>query len=80
MFDACIDKIEFLGSHCHVHVSADALAAHPLTVYLSLNFLSEQSLSRGSTVRLKLLPGAPAGLLMSARCLPLSCRHAHASA
>ena len=56
VFDARIDKIEFLGSHCHVHVTAQALQPHPLTVYLSLNFLSEQSLSEGSIVRLKLLP------------------------
>ena len=56
VFDARIDKIEFLGSHCHVHVSADAIQPHRLTVYLSLNFLSEQSLAEGSTLRLKLLP------------------------
>ena len=30
--------------------------AHPLTVYLSLNYLSEQSLAEGSQVRLRLLP------------------------
>ena len=56
VFDACIDKIEFLGSFCHVHVASPALGAHKLTVYLSLNFLSEQSLQVGSTVTLKLLP------------------------
>ena len=56
VFDARIDKIEFLGSHCHVHVSADAIQPHRLTVYLSLNFLSEQSLTEGSTLPLKLLP------------------------
>ena len=55
VFDARIEKIDFLGSHCHVHVSAEALQPHRLTVYLSLNFLSEQSLTEGSTVRLKLL-------------------------
>ncbi len=56
VFDACIEKIEFLGSYCHVHVAAPSLQPHKLTVYLSLNFLSEQSLQTGSTLRLRLLP------------------------
>jgi iron(III) transport system ATP-binding protein len=47
VFDAQIEKIEFLGSYCLVHVLADALGEHRLTVYLSLNFLSEQSLAGG---------------------------------
>ena len=54
-FDAHIDKIEFLGSFCHVNVSAPVLG-RPLVVYLSLNFLSEHALEAGSTVRLKLMP------------------------
>ena len=56
VFDACIEKIEFLGSYCHVHVSSPAFEPHRLTVYLSLNFLSEQSLAIGSVVKLKLMP------------------------
>jgi iron(III) transport system ATP-binding protein len=56
VFDASIDKIEFLGSYCHVHVQSVALGTHPLMVYLSLNFLSEQSLEVGSMIKLKLLP------------------------
>ena len=56
VFDSTIEKIEFLGSYCHVHVGTPALAPHKLTVYLSLNFLSEQSLQTGSTLRLRLLP------------------------
>jgi iron(III) transport system ATP-binding protein len=56
VFDANIEKIEFLGSYCHVHVASPALDAHKLTVYLSLNFLSEQSLAVGSPLKLKLLP------------------------
>ncbi len=56
VFDASIEKIEFLGSYCHVHVVAPALDANKLTVYLSLNFLSEQSLEVGSPLKLKLLP------------------------
>jgi iron(III) transport system ATP-binding protein len=56
VFDASIEKIEFLGSYCHVRVASPALDANKLTVYLSLNFLSEQSLAVGSPLKLKLLP------------------------
>ena len=56
VFDATLEKIEFLGSFCHVHVSSPALGVHKLTVYLSLNFLSEQALQIGSRFKLKLLP------------------------
>ncbi|HUR87932.1 MAG TPA: putative 2-aminoethylphosphonate ABC transporter ATP-binding protein [Ramlibacter sp.] len=55
-FDARIEKIEFLGSYCHVKVASPALAENKLTVYLSLNYLSEQSLAEGSPIRLKILP------------------------
>jgi iron(III) transport system ATP-binding protein len=54
--DARIEKIEFLGSYCLVRVAADALQGHPLTVYLSLNFLSEQALEPGKPLRLRILP------------------------
>jgi iron(III) transport system ATP-binding protein len=56
VFDARIEKIEFLGSYCHVKVASPALDANKLTVYLSLNYLSEQSLAVGSPLKLKLLP------------------------
>jgi len=56
VFDASIEKIEFLGSHCHVRVAAPALQPSKLTVYLSLNYLSEQSLQVGSPLKLKLMP------------------------
>jgi iron(III) transport system ATP-binding protein len=56
VFDARIEKIEFLGSYCHVKVASPALDTHSLTVYLSLNYLSEQSLAEGSSLKLKLLP------------------------
>jgi iron(III) transport system ATP-binding protein len=56
VFAARIEKIEFLGSYCHVHVTSQALDSQKLMVYLSLNFLSEQSLEVGSTITLKLLP------------------------
>ena len=56
VFDASIEKIEFLGSYCHVRVASPALDSNKLTVYLSLNYLSEQSLQVGSPLKLKLLP------------------------
>lgn len=56
VFEARIEKIEFLGSYCHVHVTSHALDTHKLMVYLSPNFLSERSLQVGSMVKLKLLP------------------------
>ena len=56
VFEAQIDKIEFLGSYCLVRVKADALGEHKLTVYLSLNFLAEQQLEVGGRLPLRLLP------------------------
>ena len=53
--DSRIDKIEFLGSYCLVRVSAEGLG-QPLTVYLSLNFLSELDLAPGKQLRLRILP------------------------
>ena len=55
VFDAAIEKIDFLGSYCHVHVTSPAFAPHRLAVYLSLNYLAEQSLAVGSSLRLRLL-------------------------
>ena len=56
VFHAAIEKIEFLGSYCLVRVQAEAVAAQPITVYLSLNYLAEQGLEVGSELPLKLLP------------------------
>jgi iron(III) transport system ATP-binding protein len=56
VFDALIDKIEFLGSYCLVRVSSPALGEQRLTVYLSLNFLAEHALEVGSRLPLRLLP------------------------
>jgi iron(III) transport system ATP-binding protein len=56
VFDGAIDKIEFLGSYCLVHVKAETIAANPITVYLSLNYLSEQGLEVGSRLPLRVLP------------------------
>jgi iron(III) transport system ATP-binding protein len=56
VFDGSIERIDFLGSYCHVHVASPALQPNKLTVYLSLNYLSEASLAVGSPLRLKLLP------------------------
>jgi iron(III) transport system ATP-binding protein len=56
VFDATIEKIEFLGSYCLVRVASDALGEHRLTVYLSLNFLAEHALEVGGRLPLRLLP------------------------
>ncbi len=53
--EARIDKIEFLGSYCLVHVAGQGLGDQRLTVYLSLNFLADQRLAAGSTMRLHML-------------------------
>jgi iron(III) transport system ATP-binding protein len=55
VLESRIQKIEFLGSYCLVRVAADGLG-QPLTVYLSLNFLSEQDLEPGGSLRLRILP------------------------
>ena len=56
VFEAQIEKIEFLGSYCLVHVRSAALGSQLLTVYLSLNFLSVQQLEVGARLPLRLLP------------------------
>lgn len=55
VLEARIDKIEFLGSYCLVRVVAEGLGEQPLTVYLSLNYLSEQGLRAGSALKLRVL-------------------------
>ena len=55
VFEARIEKVEFLGSYCLVRVAADGLG-QPLTVYLSLNFLSEEALEPGRSLKLRILP------------------------
>jgi len=56
VFEAQIDKIEFLGSYCLVRVKSAVFGDHLLTVYLSLNFLAEQQLEVGGRLPLRLLP------------------------
>jgi iron(III) transport system ATP-binding protein len=56
VFEAEIDKIEFLGSYCLVRVKSPDLGEHKLTVYLSLNFLAEHGLEAGGRLPLRLLP------------------------
>ena len=56
VFEALIQRIEFLGSYCLVTVAGPALAEQQLEVVLSLNFLSEQQLQTGSSLRLRLPP------------------------
>ena len=56
VFEAQIDKIDFMGPYCLVRVHSEALGAHSLTVYLSLNHLAEAQLAVGSRLPLRLLP------------------------
>jgi iron(III) transport system ATP-binding protein len=56
VFEAAIEKIEFLGSYCHVSVRAAAIGPQALTVYLSLNYLAEQGLEVGSRLPLRVMP------------------------
>jgi hypothetical protein len=64
-----IEKIEFLGSYCHVRVAAPGAGPHKLTVYLSLNFLAEQQLAGGQPPAAAPAARAHAGVLMSLPCL-----------
>jgi iron(III) transport system ATP-binding protein len=56
VFEARIDKVEFLGAYCLARVSSPALGEHGLTVVLSMNFLAEHRLTAGSRLALRLLP------------------------
>jgi iron(III) transport system ATP-binding protein len=56
VFEALIEKIEFLGAYCLVKVRSRALGEQLLTVYLSLNFLAEAQLEAGRTLKLRLVP------------------------
>jgi len=56
VFEAAIEKIEFLGSYCHVSVRSAAIGSQTLTVYLSLNYLAEQGLEVGSRLPLRVMP------------------------
>jgi len=56
VFEAEIEKIEFLGSYCLVRVRSADLGEHRLTVYLSLNFLAEHQLEAGGRLPLRLMP------------------------
>jgi iron(III) transport system ATP-binding protein len=54
-FEAEIEKIEFLGSYCLVRIASAALGEQKLTVYLSLNYLSEQRLEPGSRLPMRIM-------------------------
>jgi iron(III) transport system ATP-binding protein len=56
VFEAGIDKVEFLGAYCLVRVSDPCVGAQVFTVTLSLNFLADQQLDVGSRLSLRLLP------------------------
>jgi iron(III) transport system ATP-binding protein len=56
-FEAEIEKVEFLGSYCLVRITSPALGEQKLTVYLSLNYLTEQQLHVGSRLPMRLMRG-----------------------
>ena len=56
VFQGLIEKIDFMGPYCLVRVRAASLGSQSITVYLSLNYLSEAQLEVGSTLPLRLLP------------------------
>ncbi len=56
VFQGLIETIDFMGPYCLVRVRAATLGAQAITVYLSLNYLSEARLEVGSTLPLRLLP------------------------
>jgi iron(III) transport system ATP-binding protein len=56
VFDAQVEKIEFLGSYCLVRAASPALGEHRVTVSMSLNFIGEQRLEVGARLPLRLLP------------------------
>jgi iron(III) transport system ATP-binding protein len=56
VFEATLEKIEFLGAYCLARVSSPALGEHALTVVLSVNFLAEQALAPGRMLPMRLLP------------------------
>ena len=55
VFEATIEKIEFLGSYCLVRIASSALGEQKLTAYMSLNYLSEQQLQPGSSLPVRLM-------------------------
>ncbi len=56
VFEAEIEKIDFMGPYCLVRVASQHLGSSKLTVYLSLNYLAEAQLEVGSRLPLRLLP------------------------
>src|SRR2546425_4456752 len=56
VFEAEIDKIEFLGPYCLVRVKSAEFGTQRLKVYLSLNFLAEHRLEVGGRLPLRLMP------------------------
>jgi len=56
VFEAEIDKIDFMGPYCLVRVSSPRLGSSKLTVTLSLNYLAEARLEVGSRLPLRLPP------------------------
>ena len=56
VFEAEVEKIEFMGPYCLVRVASARLGGHRLTVYLSLNDVAGAGLEAGSRLPLRLAP------------------------
>ena len=52
--DSTVQKIDFLGSYCLARVASDGLG-QPVTMFLSLNSISELGLEEGSPLRVRIL-------------------------
>ncbi|MEN9417221.1 MAG: hypothetical protein RI988_841 [Pseudomonadota bacterium] len=56
VFEATLEKIEFLGAYCLARVGGPALGEHRLSVVLSTNWLAERGLAPGHSLPMRLLP------------------------
>jgi iron(III) transport system ATP-binding protein len=56
VFQAQIEKIEFLGAYCHVGVRSAEIGPQPLTLTLSMQHIAEQGLAVGSALTLRVRP------------------------
>ena len=56
VFEATIEKIDFMGPFCLLRVTSERLGPHRLTVHLSLNEVADARLAEGSRLPLRLQP------------------------
>ncbi len=56
VFEATLEKIEFLGAYCLARVGGPALGEQRLSVVMSTNWLTERGLAAGHSLPMRLLP------------------------